>query len=132
MKLLELLESIYHILACCKFLSLLAEFLLSLEVLLEVEITHVAVDLDLVVEFLYIELVGVVEISELGLRHRADFSPAGLEGPELRERSAYILLLLDKGLEFLHDSLLLGEIFRAFLIELTVEFSTFFSELVIE
>ncbi len=126
MELLELTESLDDILVLGKSLGGLAELLLGLKVLLEIEIPQVAVDLHHVVEFLHVELVGVVQVTELCGRNRTDLPPAVLELTESRECGVHILLLLDEVLKILDDSLLPGEVLLPLGILLAIIFSTLF------
>ena len=120
MELLEFLERGNDILFLRQFLGLLAELLLGLQVLLEVEVAQVAVDLDQVVELLHVELVGVVDVPEGRDGNRADFAPAVLDLAELREGVPHLALLFDQGFQFLDDGLLLHEVVLALGIELPV------------
>ncbi len=126
MKLLKLAESLDDVLVLGKSFGGLAELLLCLKVLLEVEVAKVAVDLHHVIEFLDIELVGVVQVTELRGRNRTDLPPAVLEITEGRECGVHILLLLHKVLKILYDSLLLGEVILSLGILLAVIFSALF------
>ncbi len=126
MKLLKLAERLDDIVVLGKLLGRLAEGLLGLKVLLEVEVTQVAVDLHHVVEFLDIELVGVVQVTELGGRNRADLSPTVLKLTESGECGINILLFLHKVLKILDDSLLPGEVLLPLGILPAVIFSALF------
>ena len=112
-QLLQLVEGAHHILVVGELLGGLAEGLLGLEVLAEVQVAQVAVDLDHVVELLHIELVGIVDVPESRGRHGARLPPAVLEFAESRELGAHILLAFDEGFELLDDGLLLGQVLLA-------------------
>ena len=107
MELLKLLESLDYILILGKLLGLLAELLFRLEVLLEIEVAKLAVDLDQVVELLYIKLISIVDIAEGSSGNRPDLSPTVLDFTELREEILHVFLGLYKSLEVLDNSLLL-------------------------
>ncbi len=126
MKLLELAESLDNILVLGEFLGGLAEPFLRLKILLEIKIPQITVDLHHVVEFLDIELIGVVQVAELRGRNRTDLPPAVLELTESRECGIHILLLLHEVLKILDHSLLLGEVLLPLGILLAVIFSAFF------
>lgn len=57
MKVLQLMESVYHVRLIGKFLGFLAKLCLGFEILLEVIFTGFAVEVEQVVELLNIELV---------------------------------------------------------------------------
>ena len=105
-KLLELVESVDHILVLGQLFGRLAELFFSLEILLEVKVAEVAADLDHIVELLYVKLIGIVDVPVCVDGHRAGLSPAVLQLAESRERCACIFFLLDQGFEFIYDCLL--------------------------
>ena len=110
MEFLEFPESLDDIIVLSELLSGLAELLLGLKVLLEVEVAEIPVYLDHVVELLDIELVRVVKVTELGRGNRSDLPPAVLQLAESGEGGTDILLFLDKGLEILDHGLLSHEV----------------------
>ena len=124
MQFLKLAESLDDILVLREFLGSLAERLLGLKILLEIKIAQIPVDLDHVVELLHIELIGVVQITELRGGNRSDLPPAVLELTEGREGGIHILLLLDQILQILDDSLLLREVILPLGVLLTVVLGT--------
>ena len=110
MELLEFLEGIHYVLVLGKLLRHLAEFLLSLKILLEVEIAQIPVNLNFIVELLYIELISVIYVSEILDWNRSNGTPSCLKFTECRESCTQILLILDEGLQIVNHSLFPCEI----------------------
>ena len=110
MEFLELLESVHDILIFGKSLRHLAELLLGFEVLLEVKVAQIPVYLDFIIEFLYIELIGVIQIPETLYRNRPYSTPSRLQFTECREGCPKILLVLHKGLQIVNHGLLPDQI----------------------
>ena len=125
MKFLKFTESLNHILVLSKFLSKLAELLLSLKILLEVKVTKLTIYLDHIVELFNIELICLIDVSIALSRNRTHSSPAILDLTELRECLIHILLLLKKSLKISHDSLLLSKILLTLLLKLLIILGTF-------
>ena len=126
MKFLELFERIHNILILGKFLSRLTEFLFSLKILLEVKVSQISVYLDFIIELLDIELVCIIQIPEVLCRNRSDGAPSCLKVPECGECGPEIILLLDKRLKFINDSLFLGKVVFPFSLYLLIVFGTLF------
>ena len=126
MQFLQFTEGIYHILIFGQSFGLLAECLFRLQVLLEVQVTQVAVDLDHIVELLYQELIGIVQVAEILGGNRANLAPAVLNLAEGRERGAHILLCIHQSLQVLDDLLLGGEVLLALFFLLAVILRTLF------
>ena len=126
MQFLQFTEGIYHILIFGQSFGLLAECLFRLQVLLEVQVTQVAVDLDHIVELLYQELIGIVQVAEILGRDRTNLAPAVLDLAEGRERGAHILLGIHQSLQVLDDLLLGGEVLLALFFLLAVILRTLF------
>ena len=126
MQFLQFTEGIYHILIFGQSFGLLAECLFRLQVLLEVQVTQVAVDLDHIVELLYQELIGIVQVAEILGGNRANLAPAVLDLAEGRERGAHILLCIHQSLQVLDDLLLGGEVLLALFFLLAVILRTLF------
>ena len=110
-KLLQLVESRDYIVVGGKLLGGFAEFFLGLEILLEVEVAELAVDFDLVVETLYIELISAVYIPEGRCGHRPHILPAILDFAESGESGRHIVAAVHQGLEFFDNGLFLFEVF---------------------
>ncbi len=126
MELLEFLEGIHNILILGEFLCKLTEFLLGLKILLEVKITEFAVDFYLVVEFLDIDLIGVVDIPVVLGRYRTYCPPAVLYLTEFREGGIYILILFQKSLEVRYNGLFHCKILLPLPVETCVVFRPLF------
>ena len=120
------MECGYHILVLCKLLCGLAELLLCLEVLLEIEVAKVAADLYLVVEFLYVVLIGIVDVPEGVGGNWAGLSPAVLDLAECGEGVAGVAVVFHHLLEVLDDGLLCHEILFSAGVLLLVELCPFF------
>ena len=126
MQLLQFAESVQHILVFGQFLCFLAEGLFRLQVLLEVQVTQIAVDLDHVVELLYQELIGIVQVAEILGRDRTDFAPAVLDFAEGRERGTHIFLILYQSFQVLDNLLFGGKVLLALFFLLAVILRTLF------
>ena len=126
MQFLQFTEGIYHILIFGQSFGLLAECLFRLQVLLEVQVTQVAVDLDHIVELLYQELIGIVQVAEILGGNRANLAPAVLDLAEGRERGTHILLGIHQSLQVLDNLLLGGEVLLALFFLLAVIFRALF------
>ena len=124
-KFLQFMERAYDIFVLGQLLSRLAERLFGLEILAEVQVTEITVDLDHVIELLDIVLVCIVYVPVGARRYRTRFAPAVLEFAEHRETGAHIVLTFHEGLEFIDDSLLLGEVGLALLVLPAVELRAF-------
>ena len=117
MELLKLSECLDHILLLGESLRLLAELLLGLKVLAEVKVAKLTVDLDHIIELLYIELICFCDVSVILCRNWSYSSPACLDFTEFRECRIHILLLLEERLEICDHSLLQRKILLSFLLE---------------
>ena len=122
---LELLEGLYHIFFLCQGFCALAVGGFGFQVLLEVQIPQLPVDIYQVVELGDIQLIGVVDVAEVLLRHRAGLPPAVLDVAEVRESVFHLAGLLYQGLEFLDDGLFFGQVFLALGVQLLVIFGPF-------
>ena len=98
MKFLEFLECVHDVFVLGETLRHLAEFLLGLKILLEVEIAQIPVYLDFIVELLDIELICVIDVAEMLYRNRADSAPSCLQLTEGRECCPEIFLVLHQRL----------------------------------
>ena len=125
MKLLQLVESVNDVLVLRELLGGFAELLLRLQILLEVEVAEFAVDLHLVVETLYVELIGAVDVPERSGRHRAGGTPPVLDIPECGEGGAHVLASVDQCLQFFYYRFFLFEILFFQCILLFVVLGTF-------
>ena len=126
MEFLEFLECIHYILVLRKSLGFLTELFLSLQVLLEVKVSQVPVDLHLIIELLYIELIGVIQIPEILSRNRTCFTPSGLKFPECRECCAEVILFFHQRFQLIYHSLFLLQVLLSFLVKFPVILSSFF------
>ena len=124
MQFLELVEGCDDVLVFGELLGCLAKCLLSLEILAEVEVTQVASYLDHIVEFLHVVLVAVVYVAEGRCRNRTCLTPPFLQAAECRELRAYVIAVLDEGLEFLDDGLLLCKVLLSLGLLLLVKFGS--------
>ena len=82
-KVLQLVEGGDDIFLVCQFLSSFAEGGLSLQVLLEVVLTSLAVEFQQVVVLLHVELIVAPKLAGFVCRHSLDFLPFLLEGFEV-------------------------------------------------
>ena len=126
MEFLKFAECLHHVRILSKFFGILAELLLCLKVLLEVEVAEFAVDLHHIIELLDIQLICLIDVPVVLCRNRSDSPPSVLDLTELRECRIDIFLLLEKSLEIGNDSLFCSKVVLAFLFELPVVFSTLF------
>ena len=106
MEFLEFGESGYHVLVLGELFGRLAELLLGLEILLEIEVAQFVGDLHLVVEALHVELVVIVEVTEIGGGNRTGGTPAVLQGAEGGEEGTHVFLAVHQGLELFHYAFL--------------------------
>ena len=132
MKLLKLPEGLNYIWIFCKCLCFLAESLLHFQILFKIKVTQFAVNLDHIIELLYIELICFIDISEILRRYRSDSPPSVLDLTECREGSIHILLLFKQRLKIFNYSLLLCKVLFPFLLYLPVIFGTLFPILIIQ
>ena len=114
---MEFLEGFGHRLLTEQFFGAFAEYDLSVEVLLHVEVTQLAVDVDLVEEFLHQEVVGVPEVGVFGSRHLTDGFPSFLECAELVVGLFEGLLRSDQLFEFFEDGAFLQQVFLFLLVD---------------
>ena len=122
MQLLQLLECLHHIFAFCKRFCTSAEPFLCFKVLLEIQVTQLAVYLHHIIELLHIELIGLVDIPVILRRHRTHRSPSVLNIAEHRECLVYILLLFQQSLKVLDHSLFQSQILLSLSLKLPVIF----------
>ena len=95
------------------------------QVLFEIQIPQFPVNIYQVIELGDIQLVGVIDIAEVLLRHRTGLPPAVLDVTEVREGVLHLSGFLYKALEFLDDRLLFGQVFLSLCIQLFVIFGPF-------
>ena len=124
MQFLEFSECLHYIVIISKFLGKITQPLLSLKILLEIKVAEVAVDFDHIIELLYIVLIGIVYIPVVLRRDGTDRPPLVLNLTEFRESSTDILLLLNKGLKLLDNSLLGCKVVGSLLLKLLIELRT--------
>ena len=123
---LQLLEGFHHVLVLTQGLGLLAESGLGFQVLLEVQVAEFAVDVYQVVELGHVQLVGIVDVTEILLGHRANLSPAVLDVAELGEGFLHISGLFHQGLQLFDDGLLLLQVLLTLGVLLLIIFGALF------
>ena len=102
-QLLQLAEGLNNLRLESQLLGLLTEGELRLVVLLEVEVAQLTVNLDVVIEVLNMEVVGLPHILNILLGDETRLLPALLQLPKAREGCVDVLLRVNQLLQFVDD-----------------------------
>ena len=127
-KVLQLMECRNHVFCRREFLGLLAQACLDLKILLEVVFSHLVVYLEVVVEFVSLELILFPDVRNFFGRNLSCLVPLLLQCLELVEMLAAFLAVLVQSLQFIDNLAFQYEVVLLFLFLLCKDYRLFVSD----